>query len=188
MDSGEISQVIDDGFARVNVVVDERALFVLARATEDGDSSEGKPRGSDDLLRAVGSVLVVILKEDQVARLDRRSAEEARRSREIAGDGRTSCIATNSASMAMSVPGLGSSSGERFRCLTSEGSRFLFRRKHQKKEVLISYIRNWSEGWRRSRTEQTKPRRRPSRGSKDRSPSAATTGPKANASRSVRRS
>lgn len=61
VDAGEVGQVVDDGLARVDVVVEERLLLLLACSAQARDSSERQSRWTDDLARSVGPELEVVL-------------------------------------------------------------------------------------------------------------------------------
>lgn len=113
-DPGELSQVVNDGVARVDVVVDEGDASVGTLAAQDRDSSERHPTWPDDFLRPIRVELCLLLHT-------RASVANRRNER----TGRTSWRETNSASIETIVPLLGRSFGSKGWCLTMCGSRFL---------------------------------------------------------------
>lgn len=117
VDAREVGQVVDDWFARMDVVVDERYLLRRAGPSKDGHASERESGWPDHLLGSVGSIFELILHKQWAGGPEKSSPRGGRRL--------TSCIDTNSASMATRVPSDGSSSAVRLRCLMRSGLRCL---------------------------------------------------------------
>lgn len=70
-DTGELSEVVDDRLARVNVVVDEWDARLNPLASQDGHASQGLPRRPQDLLRPIRVELRLLLLQRNELGVDR---------------------------------------------------------------------------------------------------------------------
>lgn len=114
-DARKLREIIDNDFARMDVVVNERNAFFRSIPSQDRDTCKAEASRANDTVRTVRPELCFFLWNK--TRLRRRTSRVKSEP--------TCCIDTNSASIATNVPGLGNSSKRKHSCLIKRLSRFL---------------------------------------------------------------